>query len=251
MIANFVAHSSHLHLRTDGMTVARSDDVVVANGDVGDDTFNIITRARFSESDVDERIAETVSSVDGAFSWWVDPESTPGSLSERIAAAGYPAHDPEPGMVAALSALPACTSPDGLEIRRVTTPDELADYAVVVAANWDPPAPGVVRFYSRVTKAALDPGCQARYFVGYRDGSAVCAAEAFLSHEVAGIYNVSTLVGHRRRGFGRAITLAALHAARAEGFDTAVLQASPDGQPIYRALGFTELGTFVEHSITA
>ncbi|ALG07873.1 acetyltransferase [Kibdelosporangium phytohabitans] len=250
MVANFVAHSSHLHLRSEGMTVVRSDDLVIADGDVGDDTFNIIARARFSEDDADDRIAETVSAVDGAFSWWVDPTSTPGSLSERIAVAGYPAHDPEPGMVATLSALPEPTVPDGLEIRQVTTPDELADYALVLAANWDPPAPGVVRFYSRVAKAALDPECQARYFVGCYDGAAVCAAEAFLAHEVAGLYNVSTLVSHRRRGFGRAITLAALHAARAEGFGTAVLQASPDGQPIYRALGFADLGTFTEHSVT-
>nr|WP_198151317.1 GNAT family N-acetyltransferase [Kibdelosporangium sp. MJ126-NF4] len=233
------------------MSVVRTDDVVIVDGDVGDDTFNIIAGARFSASDVDERIAETVASVDGVFSWWVDSTSTPDSLSQRIEAAGFPAHDPEPGMVAALSTLPEPEIPDGLEIRRVTAPVELAEYAGVVAANWDPPSPGVIRFYERAAGAALDPECQARYFVGYHEGVAVCAAEVFLAHEVAGIYNVSTLASHRRRGFGRAITLVALLAARAEGVDTAVLQSSPDGQSIYRGIGFTEVGTFTEHSISA
>jgi ribosomal protein S18 acetylase RimI-like enzyme len=253
MVANFVTHNSHLHQVTPGMTVLRTDDLVIANGNVDDDTFNQIVAARFTADTVDQRIAETIALVKEsgqAFAWRIDPASTPDSLSDSIAAAGFPARVIEPGMAADLAALPALTVPSGLEIRRVTTSAELADYAGVIAANWDPPAPGVFEFYSRASAAALDPACQARYFVGYHQGVAVCTTEVTLAHGVAGIYGVVTLEAHRRRGFGAAITLAALYAARDEGFTTAVLQASPDGEPVYRKLGFETVGYFGEHIIT-
>jgi GNAT superfamily N-acetyltransferase len=253
MLANFVAHNSHLQRATPGMSVLRTDDLVIADGGVGDDTFNQIVAARFTMDNVDSRIAETVALVKESgqpFAWRIDPASTPDSLADRIAAAGFPALLSEPGMVAQLDSLPALTVPPGLEIRRVTTSAGLADYAAITAANWDPPAPSVIEFYSRVAAAALDPACLARYFVGYHQGLPVCTTEVMLAHGVAGIYGVSTLEGHRRHGFGGAVTLAALHEARDEGFTTAVLQASPVGEPVYRRLGFRTVGFFGEHSIT-
>ena len=59
-----------------------------------------------------------------------------------------------------------------------------------------------------------------------------------LSHGVAGIYWVGSLERARGRGIGRAVTAAATNRGFELGADVASLQASPMGEPIYRAMGY-------------
>lgn len=54
----------------------------------------------------------------------------------------------------------------GLDIQRVATPEELADYATVLAADWVPPAETVRRFFAQAAPQALTEHCPARYLVG-------------------------------------------------------------------------------------
>jgi ribosomal protein S18 acetylase RimI-like enzyme len=84
-------------------------------------------------------------------------------------------------------------------------------------------------------------------FLGYAEGKPVAARECFLFAGVAGVYNVVTITTARRRGFGRALTIAALLEGREAGYRTAVLQASVQGQSVYARLGFVECGPFREY----
>lgn len=61
-----------------------------------------------------------------------------------------------------------------------------------------------------------------------------------LGGEVAGIYHVATLSSARGRGFGSALTHAALLHAVERGAREAALQSSELGLSVYRSLGFRE-----------
>jgi ribosomal protein S18 acetylase RimI-like enzyme len=59
---------------------------------------------------------------------------------------------------------------------------------------------------------------------------------------IAGIYDMGVRPEHRRQGIGRSLTLAACRLARELGCTHAVLNATPEGELLYRTLGFQRLG---------
>jgi ribosomal protein S18 acetylase RimI-like enzyme len=59
---------------------------------------------------------------------------------------------------------------------------------------------------------------------------------------VAGIYDMGVAAHERRRGVGRALTAAALDLGRAAGCSFATLNATPEGEHLYRRLGFRSVG---------
>ena len=141
-----------------------------------------------------------------------------------------------------LSSLPSARLPDGLALRPVRrldgdAPDgvKLAD-AVAVAVRADSEMrdePGALAGYLR----SLPP---AYALMAAVDGDgAVRGTSAFGAFGAyASVMFVNTDPGWRRRGVGRAMTSAALHAARDSGASKAGLDASESGRRIYRHLGF-------------
>jgi GNAT superfamily N-acetyltransferase len=72
-------------------------------------------------------------------------------------------------------------------------------------------------------------------------GALVATSLVVATGAVAGIYWVATQEEHRGRGFGAAITWAAVAGGRALGCRVASLQASKAGQPVYARMGFAHV----------
>jgi ribosomal protein S18 acetylase RimI-like enzyme len=102
-----------------------------------------------------------------------------------------------------------------------------------------------------VLQRALGPAFAAdsdvRLAVGYVEDAPVARAAAIRSGSTIGIYVVETAERFRRRGFGRAVTWAAIEAGVAAwGGSIAVLQSSEMGVPVYASMGFRVIARYIE-----
>jgi GNAT superfamily N-acetyltransferase len=121
-----------------------------------------------------------------------------------------------------------------------SAPPELAIETVDEAGvdRWFGAAPGMRPF--------IPPGFafdrDVRLVVGSVDDAPVTTALVFHSDGALGIYAVGTVESARRRGYGTAITRAAIEAGRAAwGALPAILQSSEMGSGVYRSMGFREI----------
>jgi hypothetical protein len=145
-----------------------------------------------------------------------------------------------PGM--AMHPLPASAGelPAGLDIRAATDASGLADHASVLAAGFGMPLEWAMLFADEALLGA--PGVT--FYVGYRDGAAVTCGLGLRSGATIGVYNIATVESARRAGLGAAITMRVVADGVAAGCDTAILQASDMGLPVYLRLGFRTVSQY-------
>ncbi len=170
--------------------------------------------------------------------WWTSRLSRPADLGKRMASRGLEAWPAWPGMAIELDTLPPPPQHDDFTIEPVRSAEQLNDLLSVLE-------PLGMRgiFTGAFERMAADGGLGLdqpfQHFVGRTDGRAVACASLCTAGDAAGLYAVAVAEDARRRGYGRAVSLAALQAGADLGHRFGVLQSSQLGFSVYRGIGLT------------
>jgi GNAT superfamily N-acetyltransferase len=232
-MSTFIGQAEHGEIRSkDGVLMAYSGTDVAA--------FNVAFVTR-SPSDCDRTIAEAIE--------FFDERNVPFILrlredvdreSERAARErGLRYTDTVPGMVMAYPKPP----PSQMATMRTRIVDDdasLSDHRSVVADAFE--MPGALAEYFLTMRLFSTPDIVG--YVGYVDGVAVATSALFMTHRVAGVYNVATKREYRKRGFGEAMAWRAVRDGMDAGCVMASLQASELGQPVYERMGFRTVAAY-------
>jgi hypothetical protein len=128
-------------------------------------------------------------------------------------------------------------APPDLELVTVSTDSEVAEFeavsvrgfgsedATIEPGKWHPP--------TVLSDEAM------HMFIGRVGGQPVAAAMGYRCESVVGVFGVATVASARRRGYGSAVTRAAM---LTETGLPAVLAPSRQGEGVYRRLGFERVG---------
>ena len=147
--------------------------------------------------------------------------------------------DPTPGMTLALPASPP-RSTTRLAIQQVSTHEQLVGFRESAFRGFGYPVAAARIFLGdRVRELP-----EVRLYSGLVDGAVVATSMLIATGAVAGIYWVATLEEQRGRGYGEAMTWAAVAGGRELGCEVASLQASKLGRPVYARMGFESAGDY-------
>jgi GNAT superfamily N-acetyltransferase len=192
-------------------------------------------------ADADARIA-TVGRAAGRVGtraqWTTSPSCQPQDLERRLETAGWQP-EPEPAMAVAVDArFPA--PPTELVVQQVTSVLEVREWTDLFDVSFEIEPRGDQHPWLEPWRhLALGAGSPCRLFLGRVDGLPVSCSMAFLHQGSVGLYGIGTPPHHRGKGYGSALTVAGISWGASRGATTAVLQASAQGEPVYRSLGFS------------
>jgi GNAT superfamily N-acetyltransferase len=172
--------------------------------------------------------------------WWAGADSRPG-LAEDLLARGAVTVGSAPVLAIELDQVYEEAGPADLVIDELRTQAELPEWVGAYRSSFGltedqvddvidveraRPTGGVVRLAGRI------------------GGRIVGTSVLFVRHGVAGVYQVATVEGRRRRGIGTRLTAAALRAGRARGLRIGMLVAGSMGASMHRRMGFTQVAGY-------
>lgn len=143
-----------------------------------------------------------------------------------------------PVMSRALDDLPPSSLPKDVEIIRVQTQQDQADWLDVIMKGFEEPEPARPDIQLYLIKSLVEPKPIFEHFLAHWQGEPCATSTLLRTDQAAGIYSVTTLPSYRGHGLGRAMTLTALQSARKAGYSTSILFSTPSGFPVYKRLRF-------------
>jgi ribosomal protein S18 acetylase RimI-like enzyme len=148
-----------------------------------------------------------------------------------------------PGMIAE-DLLPPVRPLPAIEVRRVADAPTREAFCGIGAVCFNVPLPWFREVFATVEVWERFAG-----YVGYAGGEPVSTAAVVMGGAVAGVYNVATLPGYQRMGYGEAVMRHALHEARDQhGITCTILQSTPQGFLLYQRMGYRTVTRVVVYS---
>jgi ribosomal protein S18 acetylase RimI-like enzyme len=142
----------------------------------------------------------------------------------------------EPWFLRPAGPLPA-ELPTDLEVVPVATDREVEEFEAISVRGFEHEdatiAPGAIHPPSILENLRM------AMFLGRAGGRAVGASMGYRTDEAIGVFGVTVVASARRRGYGTALTRAAM---LPESGLPAVLAPSPEGEQLYERLGFARVG---------
>ncbi len=167
------------------------------------------------------------------------------ACAQALTDAGY-VREEEETPVMALDKIPDAPpfQLDDLEIRYVESPEDLARFQTTTMEGFGFPGDAGKLFLTPAFHAR--PGV--RLFLGCVDGEPVATSALVATNGIAGIYFVATKEGSRGKGYGEALTWAAVCGGREFHCTVSCLQASKMGRPVYERMGFATPAHYIAYS---
>jgi ribosomal protein S18 acetylase RimI-like enzyme len=128
-------------------------------------------------------------------------------------------------------------TPPELELVRVTTAEEVEELEAVSVRGFGSEDATIEPGTVHPPSILADP--RMVLWLGRVDGKPVGASMGYRTDNAVGVFGVTTIASARRRGYGAALTAAAM---RDEAGLPAVLASSKDGERLYERLGFERVG---------
>jgi hypothetical protein len=149
---------------------------------------------------------------------------------------GWTIAEEEPALV--LPSIPESIAPPlRLSIREITDTAGLDTFLDTLSEAFETSRDLPATFWK--TSCLGDPNLV--FFIGYCDGQPVATAVVGRLQHIATIHGVATTIPYRRRGFGEALTWAAVFAGAELGCDVSALRAMGASFEMYRKMGFVHV----------
>ena len=172
--------------------------------------------------------------------WEIGPTAQPADAGDHLLALCMVPDPEEPEIAGMAYTGPDPPMPPGIEVRRAMTPDERLAHRRVVADGFGMEAADEEELRRQAEQG--NDGVTAPY-VAYIDGEPVAAASSMLFNRTVVLNGASTRAAARGRGAFRALVGARIADARAQGVESAVVQAGAMSRPILERRGFERVLT--------
>ena len=172
---------------------------------------------------------------------YIDPTVEPSNFREFLVNRGFKLSGDEIWMFLNPLSFSLKEKPQGLQVKRVKTADEMRKFIEVFDLSYEMGEDGKV--YGESLFDAFISGIkdvEVFHYLGMIDNSPVSIASVYISHDAAGIYNVGTIPEFRKKGFGAALSRESIAEALKHNVRRLLLQTEleSEAESLYKNIGF-------------